>query len=104
MDNRELNSIVSLYFKNLRKKNGMTGYQLAKKLGLSQQQLSRYETGKVNYNITLINQLMIELNGDWADFIAKTVNVNNQVVTEKTIEENNIYLKVLNKTPKYYWS
>ncbi|QQO63242.1 helix-turn-helix transcriptional regulator [Providencia manganoxydans] len=77
---------------------------LAKKLGLSQQQLSRYETGKVNFNITLINQLMIELEGNWADFINKTVNVNNQLKLEQSIENEDIYLKILSKNSKNAWA
>lgn len=103
MDNLDLNSMVSLYFKNLRKKQRIKGYELAKKLGLSQQQLSRYETGKVNFNITLINQLMIELEGNWADFINKTVNVNNQLKLEQSIENEDIYLKILSKNSKNAW-
>ncbi len=104
MDNLDLNSMVSLYFKNLRKKQRIKGYELAKKLGLSQQQLSRYETGKVNFNITLINQLMIELEGNWADFINKTVNVNNQLKLEQSIENEDIYLKILSKNSKNAWA
>ena len=104
MDNLDLNSMVSLYFKNLRKKQRIKGYDLAKKLGLSQQQLSRYETGKVNFNITLINQLMIELEGNWADFINKTVNVNNQLKLEQSIENEDIYLKILSKNSKNAWA
>ncbi|SPX81866.1 helix-turn-helix transcriptional regulator (plasmid) [Morganella morganii] len=56
--NSRSENIFSVYcgivIKKIRKEKGMSGFELAKKLNLSQQQISRYELGLTKLNIDMM--------------------------------------------------
>lgn len=53
-----LNSAIGDFFKSMRKQQGLSGKELAILLKLSQQQISRYETGKTEFTINKIIQFL----------------------------------------------
>ncbi|MBO1928695.1 helix-turn-helix domain-containing protein [Providencia rettgeri] len=44
----EINKEIGQYLRGIRKERNLTGEELAKRLNISQQQISRYETEKQN--------------------------------------------------------
>ena len=46
IEDTEISIYIGLFLKNKRKEVGLTGAQLASRLSISQQQISRYERGK----------------------------------------------------------
>lgn len=65
----KLSEIVSVFFRNLRKKNRISEKQLAALLQVSQQQVSRYENGKTQLTVVKINQYLNVFGISWKDFI-----------------------------------
>lgn len=62
----------------LRKKRGLSGKQLADKLNISQQQVSRYERGVCNINVDTLFVILYELDCCLSDFFSSVYfNVNN---------------------------
>ncbi|MGG4702490.1 MULTISPECIES: helix-turn-helix domain-containing protein [Providencia] len=67
----------------LRKKRGLTGKQLAEKLNVSQQQISRYERGVCNINVDTLFVILHELDCSLSNFFSAVyLNVND---TEKKL-------------------
>lgn len=72
----------------LRKKRGLTGKQLAEKLNVSQQQISRYERGICCISIDTLFCILHELNSSFSSFFSSVylsindtaVNVSNQYI------------------------
>lgn len=64
--NRQSDNQVSAYcgavIKQIRKEFGMTGSELANKLNISQQQMSRYERGSNKISVDMLFNLSIALN------------------------------------------
>ncbi|CAM3787306.1 helix-turn-helix domain-containing protein [Xenorhabdus thuongxuanensis] len=58
----DANLLVGSRIQNKRKEQSITATALAKRIGLSQQQLSRYETGKNRINITHLVKISWILN------------------------------------------
>ncbi|EMS1063693.1 helix-turn-helix transcriptional regulator [Providencia stuartii] len=54
----------------LRKKRGLTGKQLAEKLNVSQQQISRYERGVCNINVDTLFVILHELDCSLSNFFS----------------------------------
>lgn len=48
--------------RNIRKMNGLSGAQLAKQLGISQQQMSRYERGINKFTLDMLFNMTVILN------------------------------------------
>ena len=51
----------------LRQRNSMTGAELGQKLSISQQQISRYETGKTKLTLEQLNILLVLLGRSWCE-------------------------------------
>lgn len=48
--------------RNIRRMNGLSGAQLAKQLGISQQQMSRYERGVNRFTLDMLFNMTVVLN------------------------------------------
>lgn len=64
-----LSSYCGLIIKRKRKEIGLTGFELARKLSISQQQLSRYERGVNKITIDNLFKISFELNVSFEQFI-----------------------------------
>ncbi|MFB9997014.1 helix-turn-helix domain-containing protein [Providencia rustigianii] len=71
------------FLRKARKEKNMTGKQLAKLMHVSQQQISRYETGRTSLTLEQLSQLLFFLDKSWGELI--------QVIeTEIEIEKKSI--------------
>lgn len=74
----------------LRKKRGLTGKELAEKLNVSQQQISRYERGVCNINVDTLFVILHELDCSLSNFFSSVyLNIND---TEKDVSTHYINL------------
>ncbi|MBQ0342056.1 helix-turn-helix transcriptional regulator [Providencia rettgeri] len=60
---------IGMELSHLRKEKGLSGSDLAKKLKISQQQISRYETGKTSLTIDQLSHLLRLLDKNWVELI-----------------------------------
>ncbi|MDH2379573.1 helix-turn-helix transcriptional regulator [Providencia rettgeri] len=56
---KSLNKKIGLYLRSLRKERGLTEKELGAILNLSQQQVSKYETGTVKITFQLIDDIFL---------------------------------------------
>ncbi|MEX9940288.1 helix-turn-helix domain-containing protein [Providencia rettgeri] len=71
---------VGLFLRQARIDKSLTGYQLAKILKISQQQVSRYERGETGINVEVLNTLLGVLERNWLEFFFKVlVNHSNEI-------------------------
>ncbi|HCI96902.1 helix-turn-helix domain-containing protein [Providencia huaxiensis] len=85
---------ISTYFgaiiKQIRRECGMTGAELAKKLNVSQQQMSRYERGINKISVDMLFNLSIALNVPFEKLIKKVL-----LEIEKSNSDDALMLKKL---------
>lgn len=62
---KELDIQIGSYIKKIRKEKGLSGMDLAQKIGISQQQLSRYENGTTKLTFATINEILLVFNKQW---------------------------------------
>ncbi|MTC68318.1 helix-turn-helix domain-containing protein [Providencia stuartii] len=62
-----LSNNIGRMLKSYRRRTGLTGSELAKKINVSQQQISRYENGVNNITFDKLIILFNALEMDWAD-------------------------------------
>ncbi|OAT34751.1 helix-turn-helix domain-containing protein [Proteus myxofaciens] len=85
--NNNINNVISLnaktgaFIKKHRIDKGLTGVLFGNLLFISQQQVSRYETGKNVLSITMLNHCLNVLGLTWEDYIK-------EVIYKNTIVEN----------------
>ncbi|HHR5902534.1 TPA: helix-turn-helix domain-containing protein [Providencia alcalifaciens] len=60
---------VGAFLRKSRKEKNMTGKQLAKLIGISQQQISRYEMGITSITLEQLDHFLIILDKRWIDVI-----------------------------------
>ncbi len=68
----EYNSIsyyAGKFLRKARKEKDMTGKQLAKLMHVSQQQISRYETGRTSLTLDQLSLLLTSLDKSWVELI-----------------------------------
>lgn len=58
-----------LFLKRSRISKSLTGFELAKKLNISQQQISRYERGQTSINIETLDLILKTLDKEWSEFL-----------------------------------
>lgn len=78
-----ISSSVGLFLKEIRKEKNITGKQLAKLINISQQQISRYETGASSLSLDQLNEILIVLDKRWIELVDYIDNV-----SEKTKEKD----------------
>ena len=90
--NSNITSIyVGAFLRRARKEKNITGIQLAKLMNMSQQQISRYETGITSITLDKLELFLITLDKRWIDvfkFLEKSF------VTERKKENINIYHEI----------
>ncbi|EJD6501368.1 helix-turn-helix transcriptional regulator [Providencia rettgeri] len=74
---KNINISASSILKKMRKNLGITETELAKKLKISQQQVSRYENGKTSLTLERISTYLSILEIEWPDFIAEVLDGSN---------------------------
>lgn len=61
-NNLSLSHYAGNLIRQARIKNNLTGSQLAQRVHISQQQISRYECGKTNFQLDILLKLLLALN------------------------------------------
>lgn len=62
-----INIKIGAFLKKSRKNKNMAGRELAKLMHVSQQQISRYETGKTKLTLEQLNILLVLLGRSWCE-------------------------------------
>ena len=69
MVQNNINIYAGLFMKRSRKERNMTGKELANLMHVSQQQISRYETGITSLTLEQLNQILGFLGKSWEDLV-----------------------------------
>ena len=69
MESNKISSYAGSFLRKARKEKNMTGKELARLMNVSQQQISRYETGKTNLTLDQLSLLLVFLDKTWSDVI-----------------------------------
>lgn len=64
-----INQCIGLVLREFRKCKGLSGVELAKLVGLSQQQISRYESGKNQVTLCMLFEILMALDVSIEKFI-----------------------------------
>ncbi|MEX0423974.1 helix-turn-helix transcriptional regulator [Providencia rettgeri] len=92
---------VGLFLRQARIDKSLTGYQLAKILKISQQQVSRYERGETGINVEVLNTLLGVLERNWLEFFFKVlVNHSNEIAD---IRAQNEFFHLIERSLFYYY-
>ncbi|MEX5863582.1 helix-turn-helix domain-containing protein [Providencia hangzhouensis] len=97
---------VGLFLRQARIDKSLTGYQLAKILKISQQQVSRYERGETGINVEVLNTLLGVLERNWLEFFFKVlVNHSNEIAdiriqNEFSIQSNHFSSTIMGNQKK----
>lgn len=67
----DINVVIGRHIMLLRKSRGLTGQKLAEKLGVSQQQISRYERGVCKVNMDTLMIVLMHLDASLEHFFQK---------------------------------
>lgn len=62
-----INADLGFYLKVIRKEQRLSGIEMAKILNISQQQISRYETGKTKLTFEAMDEILKKMNRSWED-------------------------------------
>ncbi|HDS6842425.1 TPA: helix-turn-helix transcriptional regulator [Morganella morganii subsp. morganii] len=79
MNEREISLFIGQQIMKRRKSSGLSGKALAELLGLSQQQISRYEQGVTNIRASTLLQLSFLFNVDVKSFFIDCIENNNKL-------------------------
>ncbi|WP_283125932.1 helix-turn-helix domain-containing protein [Providencia stuartii] len=71
MEENRLTALAGLFLRKARKEKNITGKQLAKLMGISQQQISRYENGITPLTLDLLHRFLLTLDQDGLTFMQK---------------------------------
>lgn len=69
MESNKISSYAGSFLRSARKEKNMTGKELAGLMNVSQQQISRYETGKTNLTLDQLSLLLVFLDKTWSELI-----------------------------------
>lgn len=78
--NQALLRDVGVLIRKLRKEKGMSGVDLGEALGISQQQVSRYENAKSEISITTIFNVLLVFNMTPTEFFIRLYSYNNELI------------------------
>ncbi|MGJ3354956.1 helix-turn-helix domain-containing protein [Providencia sp. Je.9.19] len=98
-----INKEVGLYLRGIRKEQNLTGGQLAKMLNVSQQQISRYETGKTKLTFEMMDTILTVFNKSWRDFFNTVIDKHDNERLKHIIKNESTYLSVLGQDSKKLW-
>lgn len=98
----EINKIIGLKLKLKRKESNLSQRQLGKNVGLTFQQIQKYEKGVNNISITNLYKFSKILNTDISYFINNNINNESNIINSIEKTNNNPEIKELNKVIGYY--
>ncbi|HGN1706461.1 TPA: helix-turn-helix domain-containing protein [Providencia rettgeri] len=67
---KDINLEIGVFIRKIRIKNGLTGAQLGKLIGVSQQQISRYERGSNGISLPDLIFILSIMNVSFSDLIS----------------------------------
>ncbi|HHR6132336.1 TPA: helix-turn-helix domain-containing protein [Providencia alcalifaciens] len=73
MSEQEMRNRLGLYIRYVREQKRLSGSELAKRLNVSQQQVSRYENGVTTVNLCMMNKMVHALDLRWDEFIHQII-------------------------------
>ncbi|WP_265495023.1 helix-turn-helix domain-containing protein, partial [Providencia heimbachae] len=94
---------VGLYLREIRKEKNLTGNELAKILKVSQQQVSRYETGKTKLTFEMMDNILTALNKTWRDFFNNVIDKHDSEKLQRIVRNESIYYSTLDKNSRKLW-
>lgn len=97
-----INKEVGLYLKGIRKELNLSGSDLAKILDVSQQQISRYETGKTKLTFEMMDKVLTAFNKSWRDFFNRVIDKHDNERLKYIMQNDPSYYLVLSKDSKNY--
>lgn len=98
----EINKIIGLKLKLKRKESNLSQRQLGKNVGLTFQQIQKYEKGVNNISIANLYKFSKILNTDISYFINNNINNESNIINSIEKTNNNPEIKELNKVIGYY--
>ncbi|MGG4608393.1 helix-turn-helix domain-containing protein [Providencia sp. Me31A] len=98
-----INKEIGQYLRRIRKEQNLTGEDLAKKLNISQQQVSRYETGKTKLTFEMMDKMLIIFNKSWRDFFNHVIDKYDNQRLQCMIRNESIYYSILEGDTKKMW-
>ncbi|AXH63856.1 helix-turn-helix transcriptional regulator [Providencia huaxiensis] len=99
----EINKEIGQYLRGIRKEQNLTGGELARRLNISQQQISRYETGKTKLTFEMMDTILIIFNKSWRDFFNHVIDKYDNERLQYTMKNGNNYFSILDKDIKKMW-
>ncbi len=76
INDETLRQDIGKFLRDARIVKSLTGAEFGALLGISQQQVSRYETGVCGVNIDMLNDMLNILDKTWNDFLNVVINRN----------------------------
>lgn len=99
----EINKEIGQYLRGIRKERNLTGEELAKRLNISQQQISRYETGKTKLTFEMMDTILLIFNKSWRDLFNHVIDRYDNERLQCIIKNENNYFAILDKGTKKMW-
>ncbi|HEC8327575.1 MULTISPECIES: helix-turn-helix domain-containing protein [Providencia] len=98
-----INIEIGQYLRGIRKEQNLTGSELAKKLNVSQQQISRYETGKTKLTFEMMDTILALFNKSWRDFFNHVIDKHDNERLKCIVMNEKNYYSILDKDTKKMW-
>lgn len=103
MESNKISYYAGRFLRKARKDKNMTGQQLAKLMHVSQQQISRYETGKTKLTFEMMDTILTVFNKSWRDFFNTVIDKHDNERLKHIIKNESTYLSVLGQDSKKLW-
>ena len=87
-----ISSSVGLFLKKIRQEKNLTGTQLAQLINVSQQQISRYETGASSLSLDQVNNILTVLDKRWVELIYYIDNASEKVKATD-LKQNKLFIQ-----------
>lgn len=100
----EINRKIGLYIRKIRKEKNLSGYQLATMLKVSQQQVSRYETGQTKLTFEIVDSILVVLNKSWRDLFNTVMDEHDNNRVNDAINKDRTYYQIVGNTSNKLWN
>ncbi|ELX8380776.1 helix-turn-helix domain-containing protein [Providencia vermicola] len=100
----EINKKIGAYIRRIRKEKNYSGYQLATMLNVSQQQVSRYETGQTKLTFEMVDGILLALNKTWKDLFNAVMDEHDNERIKDAIKKDRVYYHILNNVSNKIWN
>lgn len=96
----DINKKIGLYLRGVRKEQNLTGGELAKILNISQQQISRYETGQTKLTFEMMDRILMTFNKSWRDLFNHVIYIYDNERLQSIMKSENTYISNLEENIK----